>query len=399
MPVLFLVLAWWCGGCSRADELTAEDYKRADTFLEQASRTGYEPVRQADGSPFRIAYVDIDPYPPSGEMLYYFVERLMTEGWIDTGEDIPFSPLDTDAKELIHYLSQKDTAGYLEFADEITYYLAIDGEDACRESLNREAEEGRVDLIFCMGTWPGTFVKEMGITDIPIMVYFSVNPEGAGIIDSTEDSGQDNLWSHVNYTVYNNQLAFYHENFAFRNLGSVYYDESVGAMGAYRNVARERGFTITEKKIDKLTETDSNAEGAYYRKLAEVFEELIREEHVDAFLLGTDIIKDERRIETMLEPFYEAQIPVFVQNGEFFVQKGALMMVTASNAQDQAPFVVYTLGAILHGMTPREMPQEYLSPPYLALNLDAADKLGYQVPNELILSAGRIYQSEQEGGR
>ncbi|MEG0989184.1 MAG: hypothetical protein RSG54_10715, partial [Clostridium sp.] len=122
-------------GCAKSSDLTSEDYAKADAILKQHSQLTYPPAAKADGAPFRIAYVDIDPYPPSGEMLYYFISELIKKGWIETGESLPFSPLDTDAKELLHYLNVKDTAGYLQFSDDTTYYLAVDGETACRENL------------------------------------------------------------------------------------------------------------------------------------------------------------------------------------------------------------------------------------------------------------------------
>lgn len=392
--LLAAAAAFLLTGCFHADDLTARDYERADAVLAEEVQMSYEPVRKADGSPFRIAYVDIDPYPPSGEMFYRFVEELIRKGWIQTGEELPFSPLNTDAKEMIRYLSEHDTAGYLQFDLAVSYYLSVDGEEACRASLEKEVENKTVDLIFCMGTWPGKFVKDMGITDVPVMVYFSVDPVGAGIADSTEDSGQDNIWCHINYTVYNKQLQFYYDNFSFQNIGMVYYDESVAAMRAYREVAEEAGFHITEVKVDQFTGNEGEAEEDYYRNLKAVYESLVKEEHIDAFLLSTDILKDESRIPEMLRIFYQNHIPVFVQNGEYFVQQGALMMVTASDAKDQAPFVAETFAAILNGEPPRQMKQEYLSAPYLTINLDAAKALGYQVPYNLLLSSERLYQEK-----
>lgn len=131
-----------------------------------------------------------------------------------------------------------------------------------------------------MGTWPGKFVKEMGIMDVSVMVYFSVDPVGAGIAGATEESGQDNIWCHINYTVYNKQLQFYYDDFGL--------------------------------------------------------------------------------IPEMLQIFYQNHIPVFVQNGEYFVQQGALMMVAVSDAKDQAPFAEETFAAILNGVPPRQLKQTCL---------------------------------------
>ncbi len=396
--VFFLtwIAAWLLCGCRQTGELTSEDYARADRYMEQSVEQEYGPVKREDGKKFCIGYVDIDPYPPSGEMLYYLVRQLETEGWISLPEELPFDPQDTDARELVRYLAGRDIGEYLEFSDDACYYLAVDGEEHCRESLERHQQVGDLDLILCMGTWPGQFVQEMGITEIPVMVYFCVDPVGAGLSKGNEYSGQENLWCHVNYTVYNMQLKFYHDNFQFENIGMVYYDESVAAMRAYREVAAEQGFQITEAKIEMLSEADEESAKAYYSGLKKVFLHMAEEEKIDAFMLGTDIIKDRDRITELLSVFYRNKIPVFVQNGEYFVQKGALILVTASDAKDQAPFAAEAFSAILNGIKPGDIPQEYLSPPYVCLNLDAADQVGYEISEDLLLSAGKIYMENRE---
>ena len=234
----------------------------ADAYLSQNGHI-QNPCTKADGSPFSIAYVDIDPYPLTGEMLYLFVEELNQKGWIHLSEELPFDPADTDARALIEYLDGQDLGEYLSFSADACYYLAVDGEDTCKEKLQKQVEAGDIDLIFCMGTWPGKMVREMGITSVPIMVYTSVDPVGSGIVESTEKSGQENLWAHINYTIYNRQLAFFHQTIPFSNMGFIYYDESIAAMRAYREVAKKEGFTLTEKGIEQLDSQNEDAKKEY----------------------------------------------------------------------------------------------------------------------------------------
>lgn len=52
------------------------------------------------------------------------------------------------------------------------------------------------------------------------------------------------------------------------------------------------------------------------------YEDMVKQDGIDAFLLNTDMIKDEKRIKPLLSLFYDADIPVFVQNGEFYVREG-----------------------------------------------------------------------------
>ena len=109
-------------------------------------------------------------------------------------------------------------------------------------------------------------------------------------------------------------------------------------------------------------------------------------------MLNTDMIKDVARIEPLLQMFYDKGIPVFVQNGEYYVSYGAFMVITASDAQVQAPFAVNAMAQILNGAKPGEVYQKFVASPYLSINLAAAASLDYQVPEEYLLSAEKIYK-------
>lgn len=355
-----------------------------------------EPVKKEGGGKFRIGYVDIDPYPASGEMLYYLIEEMAEEGWIELSEELPFDSEDTDAKELINYLADRDLGPYVEFSRDANYYTAVDDKDEYVKSLKEHAQNEDLDLIICMGTSPGELViNELGITNIPIMVYFSVDPVASGLSDSEEYSGQENVWCHTSSGVYKNQLQFYHSSFDFSNIGMVYYSESVGAMSQYREAAAQMKCKITERQIETLESSDAEAVETYYTMLEETFRGLV-DEGIDAFMLGTDIIKDESRIAKMLDIFYDAGIPVFVQNGEYYVKDGATMVVTTSNAKSQAPFAVNALSLILNGEKPGSIYQKYIISPYISINIDAINSLGLKSDEQLLISAERIYYNNNE---
>ena len=378
-------------------KVQGEDLERAEKYFDRAP-VSKKPCRKEGGGKYTIAYVDIDPYPASGEMLYYLIEELKNTGWIRDDIPLPFDPVDTDAGELIRYLSDRDLGEYIQFSDEANYYIAVDEKVECMRSLREQIGDGRIDLILCMGTSPGEMViKEMQVTEVPVMVYFSVDPVNAGLTEGEEYSGQDNVWCHTSSEVYANQIQFYHTNCPFMNIGMVYYNESVAAMEAYRKAAGETGFQITEKKIETLTDGTSQQQVQdYYNGLSKVFTEFVTKEKIDAFMLNADIIKDEKRIAELLEIFYQNSIPVFVQNGEFNVRKGAFMVVTASDAKVQAPFAIEAMASMLNGEKPGKIYQKFVPSPYLSIHLGAADKIGYKVQEELLLSAEKLYGKQGE---
>lgn len=372
---------------------------RADAFFEEKTEE-ILPHAKEDGSPYQICYVDIDPYPASGEMLYFFVKELYDTGWISltkekSFEDLPFDPQNTDAGKLIDYLAEEGTGDYVSFSKKQNFYIAVDDIKDVKKAISHGVQKGDIDLILCLGTSPGELViQEMGVTEVPVMVYFSVDPVASGLSETQEYSGKENVWCHTSSEVYLNQMKFYYDAYPFTNIGMVYYDESVAAMGMYRDAAKKLGVKITERQIPTLTSSDKAEVEQYYEMLKGTYEDMIKQDGIDAFLLNTDMIKDEKRIKPLLSLFYDADIPVFVQNGEFYVREGALMMMTASDAATQAPFAVDAFSQILGGVPPKDVYQKFVPSPFISLNLDSAEEIGYTVPEEILRSAEKIYSGE-----
>lgn len=363
-----------------------DSYAQAESYLARKEDT-QGPCAKADGSKFTIGYLDIDPYPATGEMIYRFVEQLRKDGWITYRGELPFDPQNTDAKKLVRYLAGQDLGEYIQFSKDVNYYVSeeYDGSAYVKKELRKHVEKGDVDLIFCLGTQPAELViREMGITEIPVMVSGTVDAVGAGLAESEEYSGQKNIWCHTNTGIYTNQLKFYYESRPFTNIGMVFYDETIASYEPYQEAAQELGFQITSKTIGRTVTKD------YYDKLAGLYEELV-DEGIDAFLLNSDIIKHEGQIAPLLDIFYEHDIPVFVQNSEYYVESGAMMVVTASDAQTQAQFLADAFSQILHGGEPGSINQKFVTPPYLSINLEIADRIGFPVSEDMILSAEKLY--------
>lgn len=347
------------------------------------------PIKKPDGGKFRIAYVDIDPYPVTGGMLYYVVESLKQDGWIRY-DSLPVSADNVDAKELVDWLSKRDLGPYIEFVGTANYYLAIDGEEESGNSLKNHVKQNKIDLVFAMGTWPGKFVKSLNL-GVPVVVYGCVDPIGAGIIKSVEDSGDKNIWAQVDPSAFSRQLQFYYDTINFTNIGMAYNDEIVNSIPDYEKTAQAAGFKITKVKIPKNVSDNPEDENNYYTNLKEIYRKLVQEDKIDAYLINTDIITDDTRIADLFEVFYAAKIPVFVQIGDNFVQNGAFMQVSPRDYKGAGAFTANTIGAILNGEEPGNLPQEYVSSPYLSLNLDAAENIGFTPSFEMLLSCEHIY--------
>ncbi len=352
------------------------------------------PVQKPGGGKFRIAYVDIDEYPATGSMLYYVLESLKQSGWIQY-DSLPVEQENVDAKVLVDWLSKRDLGPFIEFVGSANYYLAYEGEEAVGNSLKEHVKNREIDLIFAMGTWPGKFVKSLEL-DMPLMVYGSVDPIGAGIVQSAEDSGDDNIWAQVDPSAFKRQLQFYYDTLPFKNIGMVYNDEIVASIPDYENTAMANGFTITKVKIDKLESDEQEDQDRYYSNLKEIYRDLIEQKKIDAYLINTDVITDDSRMNELFELFAAKKIPIFVQVGDNYIKNGAFMQISPRDYKGLGAFVADSIGALFNGAKLRDLPQEYISSPYLSLNLEAAEKIGFTPSFEMLLSSEYIYTGENE---
>lgn len=387
--LLLVLLAFpvWVSAQSAGSGTDAAARQQAENYFEKRQKdTG--PCTKADGSAFTIGYVDLDPYPATGEWLYRFIEQLREDGWITYPGELPFDVNNTDARQLIDYLSRQDLGDYIRFSGQANYYISesYDGKEYVKQDLAKHIQQGDVDLLLCLGTQPAEFViHEMEITQVPVMVSAVVDPVAAGLVESGEYSGRPNVWVHTSTGIYTSQMKLYYDSFPFQNIGMAYYDVSIASLKAYQEAADELGFQITAKKISaKVTDT-------YYDELEQVYQELASQ-GIDAFLLNSDIIKDESRIKPLLDIFYERNIPVFVQASEYYVRDGAVMLIESLDAQLSASFLTDTMSQILNGAKPGEISQVFVTPPYLNINLEAAEQIDFPVTEDMILSAGRLYQ-------
>lgn len=398
-----LVIAWliWAlSGCAVTShqENNSMDRVKVDTSSGVLqNRFPSEPTVKGGGGKFRIAYIDIDEYPVTGSMLYYVIESLKQDGWIEY-DSLPMRADNVDAQKLIHWLAEQDLGPYLEFVSSANYYLAYEGEESVAQSLRDHIENKKdIDVVFAMGTWPGTFAKNLDL-NVPLLVYGTVDPVRAGIVQSAENSGDDMIWAQVDPSAFTRQLQFYYDTFPFTRIGMVYNDEIVAAIPDYERTAAENHFTITKVRIGKLESNNPADQERYYADLKEVYRKMILEDKIDAYLINTDVITENDRMEGLFRIFYEHKIPIFVQVGDNYIENGAFMLVSPRDYKGLGAFVSYIVGATLNGAKPGELPQEYTSSPYLSINLDVADTIGFTPTFEMLLSSEYIYTGAKQEG-
>lgn len=385
--VVIILCILVCGCSGSGGEGSAVTDVIPDEGISSATRMPYLPVKRFDGRKFKPVVVDIDPYNETFRMVYYVIESLKSDGWLYY-EKLPFNPeTDSDTLEMLNWLADNAQSEYLEFDKDIQYYTSVSSEEEIYNGLKYHIEELKdVDLILSLGTSPSRMLQEFDF-DIPLLMYAVSDPVGSGLVKSAEDSGDKRYWAHVDSSAYSRQMKYYYETFEFKNIGSVYGDEKVSGLPQYRETARSRGFNITEYQLDR----ENMEENDYYAELKRIYRKMIDEDKVDAYILNTDVITDIQKAKELMRIFFDANIPVFVQVGSAYVAQGAaLMIVDPFDASGTAPFVSYVIGAVLNGAAPGDIEQEYISSPYLTLNLDVADEIGFHPPFEMLIASEKI---------
>ena len=396
--IFLLVTSVAVSGCGVGSEFgNSQDQQQLAVDVSAAGMPKFpsSPVKKPGGGKFRIAYVDTDPSFDSGSMLYYVLESLKEDGWIQYDSLPVTADKVDDARILVDWLSKRDRGPYIEFDGSANYYLSYEGEKAVEESLKEHAQKKDIDMIFAMGTWSGQFVKSLQL-GLPLIVYGSTDPIGSGIVKSAEDSGDKNIWAQVEPSAFTRQLQFYYNTIRFKNIGMVYYDEIIGSIPDYEKAAQAEGFKITKVKIPKLVSDRPEDKDRYYANLKEIYRRLVQEDKIDAYLINNDIITDSSRIKDLFQIFYQVKIPIFVQSADNLVQNGALMLISSQDDQGLGGFAANTIGAVFNGARPGDLPQEYVSSPYLGLNLDVAEKIGFAPGFEMLLSCEHIYTNQNQ---
>lgn len=345
------------------------------------------PIKRGDGRKFKMACVDIDPYPETFRMVYYVIESLKADGWINY-DKLPFDPdSDSDTIEMLNWLADNSASEYMEFDKDVHYYTSVRSEEEIYQSLKEHIEIKKdIDLILALGTSPSAMIRDFGF-DIPLLMYAISDPIGSGLIKSAENSGNKNYWAHVDSSAYSRQMQYYYNSFGFKNIGSVYGDEIISGIPEYRQTAKDNGFKITEYHLDR----EGINEDKYYAELSAVYEKMINEDGVDAYILNTNVIPDAKQAEELMQVFFDADIPVFAQVGSAYVAEGAaLMIVDPRDASGTAPFVANIIGSVFNGSDPGDLEQVYVSSPYLTLNLNVADKIEYKPSFDMLIACEKI---------
>lgn len=344
------------------------------------------------GKKWRIGYYEGGSWQDYRESLKAVVEGLMEIGWIEKKTLPQVSISDQPATyPLWKWMASTLNSQYIEFVAD-AFWTSDWKEDArkiSREACIQHLKEHDVDLMFAMGTWAGQDLANNSHA-IPTMVMSTTDPVQSRIVKSAEDSGLDHVHARCDPTRRQRQIRLFHDIIKFKRIGVVYDDKDpIGKIMAHLNeleeIGRERRFdvvTCSAPDSQKSLQVAVDGYRACVRKLAP---------EVDAFYLSDNRGTEADLLFETIQPLLKHKVPTWSARGSKLVARGALLSVARENFDFIAPYYATVVARIFNGVKPRDIPQVFKDKMRLAINLETAKTIGYQIPPNILKVADIVY--------
>jgi ABC-type uncharacterized transport system substrate-binding protein len=360
-----------------------------------APESGLVPTPNS-GQKWRIGYYEGGPYVNYQLNLREIANGLAELGWMQE-IDIPEFDDPDDTSNLWGFLSENVESKYIEFVADA--YWSADWDDDLRmavgkDAIHRLSVDRDIDLVIAAGTWAG---KDLANNEhsVPTMIVSCSDPIGSGIIESAEDSGFDHVLAKCDPGRYVRQVRVFHDIFDFEKLGVVYEDTEDGRayanLDALQQVAEERGFELVECHARDTGLTDDECLDGVSGCLKKLAPE------IDAFWVSDHNGFSTKYMPGVLEPLFEYDIPTWSTLGADTVKYGVLMSIAASGYHDIGLWYAENMAKIFNGAKPRDLNQVFEDPNVVAINLETANRIGYEPPQSILDIADIVYDTIYRG--
>ncbi|MFP4371279.1 MAG: ABC transporter substrate-binding protein [Halanaerobium sp.] len=260
--------------------------------------------------------------------------------------------------------------------------LKIDTQNAQAEfstaqTIAQRFKQNSPDLILAIAT-PSAQTAANIISDIPVLITAVTDPVEAGIVESMENPGA-NITGTTDMNPVAKQIELIEQFLPeIKTLGVLYNPGEVNST-VQVELAKEKAEEM-ELEIEEATVSNSSEVSLAVSSLVD---------NVDAIYVPTDNIIVSA-MPTVLQNAYNNNIPVFASENNS-VEQGAI--ATLGIDYYQLGKQTGSMAAkILNGADPSEMSVESSEELKLYINKSSADKIGLEVPEELMDSADTVFE-------
>ncbi len=345
-----------------------------------------------NGEPWRLAYYEGGPWIDYQGELVALVDTLVELGWIEPFQ-WPATGSSDDVFQLWNWLADYAKSEFIEFVKDAFWsadWQSDQRQQNREDAILRLSNTGDIDLILAMGTWAGVdLANERHNT--PTLVMSTNNPVQAGIVVSAHDSGLDHVHARTDPERFIRQITAFHNIVRFSRLGILYDDTPEGRVFAVlddaQTVADRLGFELVTCVAPDADVSEERAVAAAALCLAQLAP------RVDAFLITSHIALTAEHLPDVLAALFEYNIPSWALEGPDLVKRGALMSIQREGYEAIGRFQAGNVDRILNGVRPRDLNQILEEPKALAINLEVARRIGFDLPPGLIVAADALFET------
>lgn len=345
-----------------------------------------------NGKKWRIGYLEGGPYVNYQGSLKSTAQSLMSMGWIEKA-DIPKSSDLEDTKALWAWLSDTARSQYLEFVKN-GYWSSEWRKDKRNQDAAQIKERmnttPNIDLFIAMGTWAGQDLVSI-LEKTPVIVMSCSDPVKAKIVKSEKDSGKENVHAWCDPTRGERRLRLFHDILGFKRLGVIYEDTEEGRiyanLSSIMQISEERGFKVIEcEALETGLSLEKCRDNAFF-----CIGKMVTQ--IDAMVISDHRGLHPKYFPEVIDPLLRNGVPVFTAvRGPTLVSRGVLMGIAREDYQPLGDFYAKTIAGVFNGSKPRDLTQIYKEPLKLAINLEAAKTLGYDIPPNVKTIADILYE-------
>lgn len=365
------------------------------SFLQKSGKSdkyGLEPVLKDDEKRWRIAVIQSGDFYRYNRTLIAVIEGLHIIGWLDQ----PVNPDKKSAvKDMVLSLSETSQADFISFGEYYTFDWKIP--DVPPLKLKNILTGETADLIICLGSTASIYVSQSPLLKIPVISESVSNSELSGLIISDNDSGNDYVTASHDPQQDIRQFKLFHSLVKFRKLGMIYSDtelgRSYGGVEAAEELSKILDFDII--RFTGVIEDPGHSTLKYaQKKYLDGINYLAPK--IDALYLGIQGALTTELLPAILEVTNKYKIPVFAMEGSDFVAEGVLFGEALSDMRSLGIYNAVKIAKILKGHSPRYLNHIFEHDPHIAVNLKAAEIIGYEIPIDIIAGADEIYGSQSK---
>jgi ABC-type uncharacterized transport system substrate-binding protein len=223
--------------------------------------------------------------------------------------------------------------------------------------------------------------------DVPLLVSFASDPVASGIIDSPEDTGNENIWALVEPEPVKRQVDAYESLFHMKKLCILASQEyaDIAGVGDYQAEAERLGVECSILSIGV-----KNKENPQFAQWLQKQVQLQLDQGCDAVLVTYDSI-DEGQAGILADLLAEQKVPYLIADPEGMVEDGGLLLMSCFDYHNYGRYVAQVLARVFHGQKPGELNCNYTSSLRIVLNLDIAKRTGLLTDYAFLRSVDLIY--------